>query len=148
MRSGIRLTVSFILIAALLITPAAMAIDATPAPEYNGDPIEIVQPVASGGDRDTYQGTLRIFMSEPESRYTDQGGKKYEFGFLRFADVVGLNINTGEVYTHEVTWDASNAGFTGVDPDNIVAQAVCFDPTPHTNYSGSAQWRSVLCLLG
>ncbi len=135
MRSGIRLTVSFVLIAALLITPAAMAIDATPAPEYNGDPIEIVQPVTSGGDRDTYTGTLRIFMSEPESRYTDNYGAKYEFGFLRFADVVGLNINTGEVYTHEVTWDASDAGFTGVDPDNIVAQAVCFDPTPHTNYS-------------
>ncbi len=135
MRSGIRSTVSFVLIAALLITPAAMAIDVSLAPEYIGDPIEIVQPVASGGDRDTYTGTLRIFMSEPESRYTDQGGKKYEFGFLRFADVAGLNINTGEVYTHEVTWDASNAGFTGVNPDNIVAQAVCFDPTPHTNYS-------------
>ncbi len=134
MRNGIRLTVRFVLIVALLITPAAMAIDATPAPEYIGDPVEVVQSVTSG-DRDTYQGTLRIFMSEPVSRYKDADNDPYEFGFLRFADVVGLNINTGEVYTHEVTWDASNAGFSGVDPDNIIAQAVAFDPTPHMQYS-------------
>lgn len=134
MKSGIRFTVGFAFLAAMLITPVAMADDATPAPVYTGEPIEIVQPVTSGG-RDLYQGTLRIFMSEPVSRYKDAANDPYEFGFLRFADVVGLNINTGEVYTHEVTWDASNAGFTGVDPDNIVAQAVCFDPTPYTNYS-------------
>jgi hypothetical protein len=134
MKSGIRLTVVLALIVALAVTPVAMAIEATPAPDYIGDPVELVQPVASGG-RDVYQGTLRIFMSEPESRYTDLNNVPYAFGFLRFADVVGLNINTGEIYEHNVQWDASNAGFSGVDSDNIVAQAVCFDPTPHTNYS-------------
>ena len=135
MRSGIRSTVSFVLIAALLITPAAIAIDVSLAPEYVGDPIEIVQPVASGSDRDTYTGTMRIFMSEPVSRYLDNQTRPYEFGFLDFAVVQGLSINTGEVYTHEVTWDASNSGFTGVDPDNIMAQVALYDPTPHTAYS-------------
>ena len=134
MRSGIRLTISFVLIAALLITPAVMAIDATPMPERIGDPVEVVQPVTSGG-KDTYQGTLRIYMSEPVSRYSDYYNAKYEFGFLGWAAIQGLNINTGETYTHQVTWDAGNAGFSGVDPDNIVAQAVVFDPTPHTAYS-------------
>lgn len=135
MRSGIRSTVSFVLIAALLITPAAMAIDVSLAPEYVGDPIEIVQPVASGSDRDTYTGTLRIAISEPVSRYVDQTQNHWEFGFLGWAAIQGLNIADGAVYTHNVHWDASSAGYGGVDPENIVAQAVAFDPTPHTQYS-------------
>ena len=134
MRSSIRLTVSFAFIVAMLITPATMAIDATPVAAYIGEPIEIVQP-ATSDSKDTYQGTMRIFISEPESRYTDFYGAKYQFGFLDWGAIQALNINTGEVYTHVVTWDASDAGFTGVNPDNIVAQAVLFNSTPYTNYS-------------
>ncbi len=135
MKNSIRLMTALVLMAALIASPIAMAFEATPVPEYTGDPIQPVQPVISGDSKAAYVGTLRIFMSEPVSRYTDRNNAPYEFGFLRFADVAAMNINTGEVYTHQVTWDASDAGFTGVSPDNLVAQAVLYDPAWHTRYS-------------
>lgn len=135
MKNGIGLTVGFAFLLAMLITPAAMAVEnAKLSPATTGELIEIVPAAASGG-RDLYQGTLRIYMSEPVSRYRDYNNARYEFGFLDFAAVQGLAIADGEVYTHEVTWDASVSGFTGVDPDNIIAQVAVFNPTPYTAYS-------------
>lgn len=144
MKSGIRFTVGFAFVVAMLITPAAMAIDATPVPEYTGETIEIVQPVSGGGDKAQYQGTLRIYMSEPFSRYTDLYDDNYAFGLLDWAgNTMTLNINDGELYTHNVQWDASSSGFV-VDPDNLVAQAIVFNGTPYIQYadppSGAAFW--------
>lgn len=144
MKSGIRFAVGFAFLVAMLITPSAMAIDATPVPEFIGDPIEIVQPVLTGGEKAGYQGTLRIYMSEPFSRYTDLYDDNYAFGLLDWAEnPVTLNIGDGVLLTHNVQWDASNAGFV-VDPDNLVAQAVVSNGTPYMQYSdppgGAAFW--------
>jgi len=136
MRSGIRLMIVLAAIVALSIAPVAKAIEATPMPDIIGDPIGLVFPQAADGDRATYQGNLRIYMSEPTSRYTDLNGVKYGFGFLNWAGNVGVNILDGEVFTWQTTWDASsNGGFNGVTVGNICAQAILSDPTPHTQYS-------------
>ncbi|MDH3892257.1 MAG: hypothetical protein OEV49_14360 [candidate division Zixibacteria bacterium] len=135
MKSGIRFAVVLALIVAISIMPMAQAFDATPVPELIGDPIELVQPV-SGGEKSLYQGTLRIYMSEPVSRYTDLNNDNYAFGMLDWAGpTVTLSINDLEVYTHVVQWDASDNGFYSIDPDNLVAQSVVFNATPYTQYS-------------
>ena len=142
MKSGIRLTVGFAFLLAMLVTPAVMAFDATPLPAYEGEQIEIVQPV-TGGDA-LYQGTLRIFMSEPVSRYTDLDGNKYGYGMLDWGcPIQTLNIGDGTIYTYQSQWDASDNGFS-VDSDNLVAQAVVFNGTPYIQYSdppgGNSFW--------
>lgn len=144
MKSGNRFMIGFALLMAMLITPATMATDATPVPEFIGNPIQIVQPVFSGGEKAGYQGSLRIYMSEPFSRYTDLFDDNYAFGLLAWAgNIVTLNIGVGVLFTHQVQWDASNAGFS-VDPDNLVAQAIVFNGTPYIQYSnppsGNAFW--------
>ena len=134
MRAHTKFTVSFAFILAMLITPAVMATNATPVQSNYIEPDVMVQPT-TGDSKDVYQGTMRIYMVEPFSRYVDGNNNNYQFGFLDYATIQGLNINTGEVYTHVVEWDASDSGFTGVDPDNIMAQAVLFGPDPYVNYS-------------
>ena len=134
MKNGIRLAILLALGWAVSIAPVAMAIDATPVPELIGDPIEVVQPTM-GGD-DLYQGTLRIIMSEPTSRYTDLNNDKYAFGMLDWAGPTQtLNIADGGLYSYQVQWDASVNGFGGVYPDNFVAQAVVAEGTPYTQYA-------------
>ncbi len=137
MKNGIRLLVGTALLAAMLICSAVLAAGPTPIPELAiGEVAGPVFPESIDGNRATYQGNLRIWMSEPVSRYKDLYNAPYAFGFLNWAGDVGVTINDGEVYTWTTTWDASaDGGFTAVTEGNICAQAVLSDPTPHTAYS-------------
>lgn len=135
MKTGMKLAIVFALIWVVSVAPIAMAIEASPVPKLIGDPVEMVQSVSGDGDRELYQGRLRIYMSEPVSRYTDLYNDNYGYGMLDWAGpTVTLSINDGAVFTYQVQWDASSSGFS-VDPDNLVAQAVVFNSTAHAQYS-------------
>jgi hypothetical protein len=75
------------------------------------------------GDRDMYIGLVRIYMLEPISRYTGCGGEPYKNGFLSFAlDSDVVITDNGEV-SFTTTWDSDEAGWTNIDPENLMAIA-------------------------
>lgn len=89
-----------------------------------------------------FNGTVRIFVSEPESRWTDGLGINYDFGFLDFALAEEAEIKQYDLWQQEVVWNAIDAGFGGTDPDNLQIQAVVFrgDSVPTDAYPPYGHW--------
>jgi len=74
-----------------------------------------------------YIGTVRIFITEPESRYADGLGNPYQFGFLDFALIENIEVKEYDFYEMTVQWNAISAGFSSVVPSNINVVAVVFN---------------------
>ena len=82
-----------------------------------------------------YQGHLRIYVVEPESRWNNYDGEPYHFGFLDFAFNDMISIEYQETYTNSITWDGNQAGFGDIQEDNIIVMAVLFNPEINKKYS-------------
>ena len=73
----------------------------------------------------TYNGYIRVPITEITSRYTTAGGSRYHYGFLDWAFNKGISISSGGIYTDSVTWDGDehqdNHGndFGDITPENI-----------------------------
>lgn len=93
------------------------------------------QPVNKDGNLVDYTGTLRVFISEPTSRWTDNNGMKYDYGFLDFAMVSSLSIPYLGTYEETQTWTAVGSQFNSITQDNVVAQAVVYNSVGVRNYS-------------
>ena len=74
-----------------------------------------------------YTGTVRIFMVEPVSQWTDGNGDPYGFGFLDFALESEIDLKDYDVYEQTVTWNASLAGFENLSESNIMAMVAVFN---------------------
>ncbi len=84
-----------------------------------------------------YNGQLRVYIVEPISRWYNADSDPYHFGFLDFAINEELSIELQNTYTKQVTWDASEAGYSQVSEKNIMAIATVFNPIKHKKYSYS-----------
>ncbi len=82
-----------------------------------------------------YNGELRLYVVEPTSRWNDNGGDPYHFGFLGYAldSAVLLSDTTSVDIT--VTWNGPGAGWQGITEDNIMVIAALFNSEAHQNYS-------------
>lgn len=91
---------------------------------------------------DDFNGTIRIFVNEPESRWIDGLGTSYDFGFLDFALTEEVEIKQYDLWQGEVIWDAVSAGFGGTSPDNLQMQAVVFrgDSVPTDGFPPNGYW--------
>jgi len=74
-----------------------------------------------------YNGTLRIYVVEPTSRWKDDDNHNFGFGFLDFALVTELAIPDMSTHSQSVVWDADVAGWDNVVVDNIMAIAAVFN---------------------
>jgi len=86
-----------------------------------------------------YQGHLRIYVVEPESRWDMIDGKPYHYGFLDFAINEKLSIEYLDTYEETVIWNASNAGYSDVEEDNIIVMAAVFNPESKQKYAYPSQ---------
>lgn len=93
------------------------------------------QPTNKDGKAVDYTGTLRVFIVEPSSRWQDNNGMKYEFGFLDFAMVSTLSIPYLGTYEETQTWTAVGTQFNSITQDNVMAQAVVYNSVGVRNYS-------------
>ena len=75
-----------------------------------------------------YCGTLRVYIAEPVSRWDDDDGNPYHYGFLDYAYNNQLSIPFGETWQETFYWNAVDAGYDDVTEDNIVALAAVFNP--------------------
>ncbi len=80
-----------------------------------------VQADASGED---YTGTLRIYMVEPTSRWTDGLSNPYRFGLLDFALEIDLDIKDLGSFEQVVDWNPVTSGFSGTNSSNMMAIGV------------------------
>jgi len=86
-------------------------------------------------DPEDYIGWLRIFVVEPVSRWLDDQGNNYHYGFLDFAlDSILILPDGSRSYT-SFDWDASLSGFGDISSDNIMVVANMFNTTPHPAFS-------------
>ena len=83
----------------------------------------------------SYTGRLRIYVVEPVSRWYNDAGNPYNFGFLDFAYDDTVSVDYMEEKTINVEWNPSEAGYSDVSPDNIMAIAAVFNPTPHEGHA-------------
>jgi len=82
-----------------------------------------------------YTGNLRVYVVEPESRWDDYDDNPYHYAFLDFAIDEKLSIEYQDTYTNQVTWDASDAGYSNVGEDNIIVIASIFSPEINKAYA-------------
>ena len=101
------------------------------------EPAETPQPTVSGESKriPDFQGTLRIYMVEPESRWNDYNFFPYVNGFLDFAYNQIVTIPYEDSITITRTWNASAAGYGNITEGNIAAVAAIANTDNHTNYS-------------
>ena len=86
-------------------------------------------------DPEEYIGWLRIFVVEPVSRWLDDQGNNYHYGFLDFAlDSILILPDGSRSYT-SFDWDASLSRFGDIMDSNIMVVATMFKTTPHQGYS-------------
>jgi hypothetical protein len=77
--------------------------------------------------QEDYAGTLRLFVVEPESRWTDGLGVPYNFGFIDYALVEILDIKDVDFWNTEFVWNAQITGHAGIEADNLAMAAVVFN---------------------
>ena len=76
-----------------------------------------------------YTGHLRIYIAEKESRWDDDSGKPYHFGFIDYAYNEKLSINYLDTYTDSITWNGD------VEADNLIVFAAVFNPIANVGYA-------------
>lgn len=76
-----------------------------------------------------YTGRLRIYITEPVSRWNMYNGQPYHFGFLGFAYNGAISIDAGDTYTNSWTWNGD------VSESNVMVMAVVFNSESHQGYA-------------
>ncbi len=84
-------------------------------------------------EAEEYEGHLRVFIVEPESRWNDADNDPYHFGVLAIPIDKSIALTKGnvrplgETYTFSKTWVGSRAGFADITKDNIMVIAALYD---------------------
>ncbi len=72
----------------------------------------------------TYNGTIAIYVVEPTSRWLDGSDTPYAFGFLDFADIKAISLDSKERWLGVFDWNPHAAGYGDITVDNIMIIAV------------------------
>ena len=83
----------------------------------------------------SYSGTLKIYITEIVSRWSDWDGNPYHFGFLDYAINKDFSISGGEVVTFSNKWNPADKGFSNIYPENLWVIAVLFNSESSDKYS-------------
>ncbi len=89
--------------------------------------------VVTNNEPETYNGHIRTYIVEKESRWNDNGGNPYHYAVLdipldRSLAVSSKNVKPiGEAYTFQKTWIGLLYGFGDITQDNIRIITTVFD---------------------
>jgi hypothetical protein len=81
-------------------------------------------------DDETYDGRLRVYLTEKISRWSGLEGKPYHFGFLEFIIDKKISIDANQNVTFQEARSISN-----LDPENLMIIAVVFNADKKEGYS-------------
>jgi len=82
-----------------------------------------------------FSGRLRIYMVEPFSRYTDNSGAHYDYGFLDFAYNGDISINYLDTLCDTITYNGSGWDSPDISESNLMAIAVVFSDESERRFS-------------
>ena len=73
---------------------------------------EVIAPnkIEKSNYTNNYNGNLKVYVVELESRWNNYDGKPYHFAFLDYAITEELSIQYQNTYKKEVTWNAQEEG--------------------------------------
>lgn len=91
--------------------------------------------ILTNEEQETYQGNLKIYVTEIISRWQQYNGKPYHFSFLDYITDQKVSISNTESISISEKWSASILGDNSLDPENIMIIAVLFNEESHTAYS-------------
>ena|GEM_PF-1138650 len=131
------------LVLVLLIFGAAMGVeDACRWESSNRNPVPAQEkPVLLSGDRATYTGTIRVFVTERLGRWSDSEGKQFRYAFLSFALEEAISLNETDSMMWSLEWDGNDYTDAEGDPysdlveSNIKVIAAVFNSASYTGYS-------------
>jgi len=135
-RSCTPMATAIVLVGLLLATPSLMSADDYSLSE-NFDNCTGIAPLKSPAAvmQADFGGTLRLYIVEPVSRWNDNSGKPYHYGFMDFALDSAIALNNGDRIHLSRIWDASTSGYGGYHEDNIMVQAAVFNDEPVQAYA-------------
>ncbi len=82
----------------------------------------------------SYTGTLKLYITEIKSQWTDYNADPYQFSFLDYGMNKEVTISAGDNQSYSQTWVVSDSGFDVVK-ENLWVIAVLFDTEKHSAYS-------------
>ena len=82
-----------------------------------------------------YEGHLRIYIVEIESRWDMGNGAPYEYAFFDFAFNNVIEIPYLETYENTISWQGD------VEQDNVIVMAAIFNPEANLNYANPPDGR-------
>ena len=77
----------------------------------------------------SYTGHLRVYVVEPVSRWKDNNGEPYHFGFLGFAFDDDISIDSQDTLQKSLTWNGD------VTKENVMVIAVVSNSEQHQKYA-------------
>jgi hypothetical protein len=98
-------------------------------------------PAPLSGDRATYTGTIRVFVTEKVGRWSDSQGKPFHNAFLSFALEEAISLNETDSMMWHLEWDGNDYTDAEGDPysdlvkSNIEVIAAVFNSA---SYPGSS----------
>lgn len=129
------------LILFLLLMGTAMGEDACRWNPPNREAAESSEPLLASGDRDTYTGVLRVYVTEAIGRWQDDDNNVFHNAFLAFALDESISLGETDTLSWEVMWDGNNYSdgygtyFGDISEDNIRVIAAVFNSAGYTGYS-------------
>jgi len=82
----------------------------------------------------TYKGNLRVYISEIQSRWIDHADDPFHFAFIDYSINEDISITSGENKSFSVIWNAIEADFADIYPENIQVFAVVFNSEKNQGY--------------
>ncbi|MFH1688087.1 MAG: hypothetical protein ABIE70_11290 [bacterium] len=75
----------------------------------------------------TYSGILRVFVVEPDSRFSDSYGQPFANAFLDWALVQEVTVTGSDIWTQSLQWNAAAAGWDPIDLANLKIVVALFN---------------------
>ncbi|HEC94419.1 MAG TPA: hypothetical protein ENI45_00455 [Thermoplasmatales archaeon] len=88
---------------------------------------------ATNNESNSYEGVLKVYLLEINSRWYDYDGKPYRFALLTYTLDTQLSLKPGETKNFTSDWDGSK--YKPIDKDNLLATAVVFSQDTVDRYS-------------
>jgi len=86
-------------------------------------------------EESSYDGNLRVYIAEIQSRWIDYAGEPFHFAFIDYSINEDISISAGENKSFSEIWNASKAGFGDIYPENIQVFAVVFNSEKNQGYA-------------
>jgi len=99
--------------------------------EYDNNTDKLIwEAILTNKEEETYNGRLRVYLTEKISRWSGPQGEPYHFGLIDYLIDEGISINANENATFQESRDISK-----LDPENLMVIGVVFNSEKKQGYS-------------